>query len=128
MKKIAFLSLILLIIIGGGCFGKTEKTTIISDKSNCETSEFRFACYLDRAMSAGDPSLCVDLGIDKRLNCLASYAEIMEAEIDCRSLKDPDFITECEMSFANRIDDINNTNATGNGTSLLDHGGLFIEP
>lgn len=67
-------------------------------EDKCAKAEFPFACYLDRAMAAGDPNLCA-AALDKRINCLKAYAEIQEADIDCAKLQDPDFRQECQTSI-----------------------------
>ena len=80
--------------------GKTPDLKSVG-KMDCATAQFPFACYLDKAMAAKDPGLCMAAGRGKRSNCLQSYAEIMNAEIDCGQISDPEFSAECSMAFSN---------------------------
>lgn len=68
-------------------------------QDSCAHVKFPFACYLDKAMAADDFGLCYEAGIDKRVNCLESYAEIKGTPIDCNKLTDPKFQLECQAAF-----------------------------
>jgi len=66
---------------------------------NCEQAQFPFACYLDKAMAANDPDLCLKAGLGKQRNCLEAYAEIKGAPVDCAKLDDAGLRFDCEVIF-----------------------------
>lgn len=66
-------------------------------KMDCATAQVPFACYLDKAMAAKDPNLCLDAGAAKKLDCLEAYKEILGVEVDCANIQDADFQRECMM-------------------------------
>lgn len=66
-------------------------------KMDCATAQVPFACYLDKAMAAKDPGLCMNAGAAKRLDCLEAYKEIMGVKVDCAVIQDADFQRECIM-------------------------------
>ncbi|MDD5725991.1 MAG: hypothetical protein PHC53_01075 [Patescibacteria group bacterium] len=68
--------------------------------ASCETAQYPFACYLDKAMAAKDLNLCNDVGMAKRVDCLNAYAEILNVALDCNSIKDIDFKNSCLAAVA----------------------------
>lgn len=78
---------------GFGLNGKASATS-------CETAQFPFACYLDKAMAAKDINLCNDVGLAKRVDCLKAYAEILGVNLDCNLIKDLDFKISCQAAAA----------------------------
>ncbi|MBD3281947.1 hypothetical protein GF391_04350 [Candidatus Uhrbacteria bacterium] len=94
MKYLTIL-LIFISFLGAGCFGfGSEKIPNLN--KNCAQADYPFACYLDKAMLAEDPNLCLAAGA-KRMNCLRSYQEIMGVEISCDDLDNPEFRSHCEV-------------------------------
>lgn len=75
-----------------GLKGKAGKTGPVS----CETAQYPFACYLDKAMAAKDINLCNDVGPAQRVDCLNAYAEILNVALECNSIKDISFKTSCQ--------------------------------
>lgn len=106
MSKKAYLiiGLVIIIVLGAIIYLKFEwpggpnlwagKTA----EDKCAKADFPFACFLDRAMAAGDPNLCASAA-DKRISCLQSYAEIQEVDIDCSKLQDDQFRQECQTAI-----------------------------
>lgn len=70
-------------------------------KMDCSTAQVPFACYLDKAMAAKNPNLCLDAGAAKKLDCLEAYKEILGAEVDCAVIQDADLQRECMMASQN---------------------------
>lgn len=99
MKYLPIL-LIFVSLAGAGCFGLGGEKVPNLDK-NCATVDYPFACYLDKAMLANDPNLCLAAGL-KRMNCLRSYEEIMGVDINCDKLNDLEFQTQCKKQEAIR--------------------------
>lgn len=71
-----------------------------ASSASCETAQYPFACYLDKAMAAKDPNLCNTAGPAKRIDCLNAYAEILGVALDCNLIKDIDFKTSCQAAGA----------------------------
>ena len=67
---------------------------------SCETAQYPFACYLDKAMAAKDINLCNDVGPAQRVDCLNAYAEILNVALDCNLIKDISFKTSCQTIVA----------------------------
>lgn len=72
-------------------------------KMDCATAQVPFACYLDKAMAAKDPNLCLNAGAAKKLDCLEAYKEILGVEVDCAVIQDADFQRECMMFAQNGL-------------------------
>ncbi len=70
-------------------------------KMDCATAQVPFACYLDKAMAAKDPNLCLSAGAAKKMDCLEAYKEILGVEVDCAVIQDADFQRECMMASQN---------------------------
>lgn len=88
-----------LIFLGGAC----QKREVPAEHeaqnpADCEQAEYRFACYLDRAMAAQDPVLCNDVGVAQRATCLSAYEEIFMTQVDCMTLPDSQFQQECALN------------------------------
>ncbi len=106
MKYLPIL-LIFVSLSGAGCFGLGGEKIPNLDK-NCATVEYPFACYLDKAMLAQDPNLCLAAGA-KRMNCLRSYQEIMGVDITCKDLTDLEFQNQCKTQEIIRKDKAEST-------------------
>lgn len=78
----------------------TQPATSLKEvvKMDCATAQVPFACYLDKAMAAQDPNLCLNAGSAKRLDCLEAYKEILAVEVACTQIQNPDFQRECLMT------------------------------
>lgn len=92
----------MIIFLFSGC--SWSKNTSLKVKQNkntsfvdCEKSKFKFACYLDLAMSKKDINYCFKT--NKPLNCLKSYEEITGTKINCDSLDTVQFLNLCRTQF-----------------------------
>lgn len=71
----------------------------LAEEDACANAQYPFACYLDKAMAAGDPSLCRNAGFGKVGDCLRAYSEILEIDVKCSEFQDPTFEVECLKAF-----------------------------
>jgi len=91
-------------LTGWGCKRQASPAQQQSAKSapaieKCQKANQPFACILDAAMAADDPTLCVYAGEAKRMNCLNGYMEITGAPVACEVIQDPKFNAECTQSL-----------------------------
>jgi len=93
MKPGLVILLSFLAMMGFGC---AKKAAIIASPANCQKAEYPFACVLDKAMAAKDPSLCVEAGDEKIANCINGYQEVTGLKINCAELKNPATAAACE--------------------------------
>lgn len=81
----------LLVFTGFGCSKKTVETS----QTDCQKAQYPFACVLDKAMAAKDPSLCIEAGNDRIMTCISGYEEVTGIKINCAELKNPAVAAAC---------------------------------
>ncbi len=100
LKVISLCLLACLMTVGVGCKGKNKEpqawapnSDVVTD-GDCSKAKYAFACYLDMAMAKNDPNTCAET-TEKRMDCLLAYEEIKGMPVDCGSLQDQGFKSEC---------------------------------
>lgn len=93
MKQGLAIALIFLSMAGLGCSKKSTESPL----ADCQNSQFHFACVLDKAMAAKDPSICAQVEQEKAMTCVAGYEEIIGSEVACEDLKNSILISDCKL-------------------------------
>jgi hypothetical protein len=133
----SILGLSLLAVLGGGCGGQEPRGSLAPPKtqvgpstlplSDCKDANNVFACILDRAMDAKDPSVCATAGEEKRMNCVRAYVEITGAPVECRVFMDPKFRAECEKAYSSVTSAPSDGASTATSSAAFGSDGLHID-
>ncbi|MDF1497042.1 MAG: hypothetical protein P1P90_03195 [Patescibacteria group bacterium] len=122
MKYIGITILFCVLFVGAGCGKSANKDFVPDINADCETAEYPFACYLDKATGKKDPNLCNNAG-SKRITCISAYEELLETEVSCDTIQDQSFQTECQQYKQNQLRQ-NSVFDTNNATDT----GLYVDP
>lgn len=94
MKRGLVILIPLLALVGFGC----ARTATNDVTSECQKAQYPFACVLDKAMAAKDPSICAQIEREKVMICVAGYEEIIGSKVACEDLKNPVSISDCKLA------------------------------
>jgi len=118
MSKMSIITSVLtLVLFGWGCkqaanTPQQEAAKGLPGVEKCQNAAQPFACIVDAAMAANDPTLCIGAGEDKRINCLEAYQEITGVPVLCDVIQDLKFKSECTKALGSVTDTMSAAVAT----------------